>query len=324
MSSIKRILKLIIINPASILFYLGNGSFLKAKNVVQYYYIGLAFLAVSAIPFLLLGDLPPNDFSPIFVISWAHFFEYSAIVPSILFLFVISSLVAALFYRNRVARFMAFIGVLEFHAFISSFGQMDHLWYLWVYISFLFVFLPDVWDDKKHSLLERKKFLLLFWSAQAFVLLTYSLSGIWKVYEMISQILANQVHALMFESVALHIASWLPRLQSPSLLGAFFIEHPWVGWPFFIVIIYLQFFAFFVAFRPSLHRIWSVGLILFQVATFLTMNIIFLPSVLFLLLLFFNSPFRRKNTTWQDMLSDLPLFGWMFKLYLAKQREKFL
>ena len=144
------------------------------------------------------------------------------------------------------------------------------------------------------------------------------MSGLWKVYGAITQFLAGEMHALAFDAVALHIAYWLPRWQSPSLLGPFLIEHPWVGWPFFIAIIYLQFFAFWIAFRPNLHQLWGVGLVLFHVGVYVTMGIVFFHPILLLIFLFFDSPFKKPQTSWQEIVSDLPLWGWIWKILWRK------
>ena len=148
------------------------------------------------------------------------------------------------------------------------------------------------------------------------------MSGFGKVYGTLTQFYHGQMTAFSPDAFAYHIAFWLPRIQTETVLGPFLIAHPWVGWPLFVGNIYLQFFAITAAFRPSLQKLWAVGLIFFHIGTFVTMYISFMPPILLLLLLFFNSPFREKHTTWKSIVLDLPIFSILYRIFTPAENHQ--
>ncbi|MCH7883372.1 hypothetical protein IIA95_03075 [Patescibacteria group bacterium] len=292
--------------------------FEKAKNIVRYLYYFLAFQSLAMLKGLERNFPNEENFSPIWSIAWADFLNFNDTVNIVRFFFLVSAFIGAFFYRHRIGRIIVFLGIFQLHAFLSSFVSPDHNWYPWLYVSFLLIFLPDTRQKEKPLFKERKKFLLVFLSLQAAIFFIYTMAGVSKVYNAINQFLAGEVHAFAREAFALHIAHWLSATDSTSLLGPFIIQHPWIGWPFFIGSIYLQFFALWIIFKPSLHKLWAFGLILIHIGTYVTMDILFLSSSIFLLFLFFDSPFRKPNITWREITLDLPLFGWAFR-YLYKK-----
>lgn len=286
--------------------------FEKAKSIVQFFYYFLAF--ESLVVLHGGGNLAKDqEFSPVWAIAWTNFASADEANIIIRLFLLLSALVGAFFYRHRLARVIVFLGVWQMHALLSSFLRIDHHWYPWLYISFLLIFLPDVWIAKKSTLYERKKFLLVFFSVQVVTLLMYTMAGFGKLQGAYYQYIQGVTNAFDPAALALHIAYWLRANDTSSLLGSFFIRHPWLGWPLFIGTIYLQLFSLWAAFKPSLHKFWALGLILMHTGIYLTMNMLFLPISLLLLLFFFDSPFRKPHTSWREMVLDLPLFGWILR-----------
>lgn len=288
-------------------------AFLKARGIVQYYYYHLLFLAVLFLPW---WDpiTARKGFSPLWPIAWSGALTLPVTIEIVRLVFLGGALVGAFFYWHRLGRIAGLLGILQFHALESSFGQPNHQWYLWLYTAILFLFFSDVWGKTDRlSADTRKKFLTVFWGGQALVLLTYSLSGLGKLMGALQQLAAGQVNSFSPTALSLLIADWLPQMQARTVLGSVIIEHPWLGWPLYLGAWYFQLFALVAAFRPSIQKLWAVGLILFHIGTYLTMEIYFLPPVLLLLLLFFDSPFRSPHTTGKDVLTDLPLFGWALR-----------
>ena len=294
--------------------------FEKAKTIVQYFYY---FLAFQALVFANSGGryiTQSESFSPVWSISWAGFLSFTDVVYIIQLFFLISAFMGAFFYSYRVARILVFLAIFQVHALLSSFVQVDHHWYPWLYVSFLLIFLPDAFIKKEQSLEQRKKFLLVFFAVQVVAFLTYSMSGFGKVYDAVHQYLSGEVHAFAPKAFALHLAYWLRKTDSTTMLGPFFIKHYLIGWPLFVGAIYLQFFSIWAVFKPSLHKIWAFGLILMHIGIFITINILFVPGALLLLLFFFDSPFKKPDTTWRETILDLPLFGWVLKRIWPRPR----
>ncbi|MCP6719988.1 MAG: hypothetical protein KJI72_01500 [Patescibacteria group bacterium] len=293
-------------------FATGKRSLEKAKTITRFLYYFLAFRSLS----ILFGRgqyaSQEGNFSPIWSIKWAELLNFPDVINIIVFFFLISAFVGALFNQLRVGRVIAFLGVFQLHAFLSSFIQVDHQWYPWLYVTFLLIFLPDA-PAQEYSFEKRKKFLLVFFGAQAAIFTIYSMAGFGKTYGAIEQFLQGGVHAFAPEALALHIAHWLVANNSTSLVGSFIIAHPLVGWPFFVGSIYLLLFSLWAVFKPSLHRLWAFGLLLYHIGVYAAMNISFLGSPLLLLLLFFDSPFKKRGVKWKEIILDLPLFGWLLR-----------
>jgi len=280
----------------------------KAKKLVPFFYYFLFFIAFQKLEGLNYTiSQGQRGFLPRLPIFWADYFNYSTTTTLIIIFFVFSTLAGAYFYRNRIGRIFALLGILQYHAFLNSFGGPQHQLDHWLWVALILVFLPDIWGKKSHSSEGHKKFLVVFWGVQAFLLLTYSMSGIGKLHGAIEQYLQGQAHAFSFDVAALHITSLLTVMQETTILGPLIVNYPVLGWLPFLAVIYLEFFSFLVAFRPSLHKIWALALILFHIGTYLAMRAIFVAPSALLLIFFFNSPFRETGTQWRESLSDLPL-----------------
>lgn len=297
--------------------------FLQAQSLIRFYYFSLLYFSVVFFPqWWDVSTVAQTAISPLWPVSWMHLVGLPVAVYSIRLLFLGGALLAAFFPAQRLARILAFVGLLEFVSLYTSMWRLDVDWYVWVLTAFLLIFLPNGWKNPlKTSLSNRQKFLLVFWGCQAIVLLTYSMSALGKIYGSFLQFFLGQVHSFAPQAAALHIADRLLTTNATSVFGPFIINHPWVGWFFFVGAIYLMFFALFVSFRFSLQRIWGIALILYHVGAYLTMNIGFSAHILLIAILFLNSPFYAAGTTWRTILFDLPLFGWMMKFYVSK-REK--
>lgn len=270
-------------------------SFFRAETSVRYFYYILLYFGAINFQWWGASASGRQNFDALWSIFWAHNLDYSQAIIVVQYVFFGTACIAAIFYRYRFARFLAFIGISQFHGLESSFGQPNHQWYLFLFVSLIFIFLPDIWGKVKEITIEtKKKFLLVFWTAQAMVLLTYSMSGLGKFIGVFSQYINGEIHGLSVNAFAYQIANWLPKFQVSPPLGVYLIDHPFIGWPFYAGIHFIQFFAIFVAFRPSLQKFWVFSLILFHIGTYLTMGISFTPPIMLLILLFFNSPFLRS------------------------------
>jgi hypothetical protein len=289
----------------------------RAKSIVPFFYYFLLFIALLQL--LQLRHLAESlILAPRWPIFWADYMSFHAATTVILVFFAFSALTGAYFCRNRFGRIIAFLGILQFHALQASFGGPNHQWDLWLWVALILIFLPDIWEKTKQSSREGKKFLIVFWGAQAFLLLTYSMSGIGKLLHAALQYFQGEAHLFMFNSAAFHVYSWLNAMQATSLLGQLIIEHPLLGWFPFMFILYVQVFAFLVAFRPSLHRVWALALVLFHMGTYFGMNAEFFYQVPLLFIFLFASPFHEPGTSWRKMISDLPLVSCLLRRLHSK------
>jgi hypothetical protein len=146
------------------------------------------------------------------------------------------------------------------------------------------------------------------------------MSGWLKLVTVPVQLLRHEVCALAPEALARHVANLVLQNNSQPLLADWLVNHPLMSWPLYLGALYLEAFAVLVAFRPALHRVWGGGLILFHLGIGAGMNIWFTPPLFLLALLFLNSPFHQPQTTWRQVLWQLPGTE-LLRLALPKTKE---
>ncbi len=307
-------------NNLPFLRFIKNGDFDKAKGIIPFFYYILLYVAVSQllnINSMIQGGY--SNFSPRWPIFWAEYISYPTAVKIIIIFFVLTALFACFFHEQRWQRTLALLGVLQFTALNYSFG-FTHQWDLWVWIAFFFVVLPNVWGTEDLSPETREKFLTVFWGAQAFTLLIYSMSGMWKVLAAIQQFFNGEVSIFSPSAPALHIATQFIKESGSgvSVFGPFIIDHPIVAWFPLLAAVYLQFFSLWAAFKPNLHRLWAFGLVAFHIGVYLTLYVIQFNHIAIILLLLANSPFRDINARWSDIFYDLPVIGPLVRISISK------
>jgi len=287
----------------------------RALGIIPFLYFFLLFESFRiAANWKLASPLSESRFHPIWTIGWASYVSFDHVVALICGLFLVGMLIGSLFYMHRAARVIAFLALFEYHAFMSSFGAPEHNIVSFIYPLLFCIFLPDVWEKKETTFLERKTFLIGFIGIQTYLGLIYSLAGIGKVVRGIEQLISGQANFLSPDAFALHIAYWLPATGSDSLFGPYIVAHPLAGWPLFLGTLYFQVFTLWAIFKPSLHWIWGVFLVSFYILNFLIMNIFFVDVFFLIAALFLYSPFDAVQIRWKDRLADLPLFGPLFRL----------
>lgn len=261
-----------------------------AKTLVAYYYYIIPIVGFIEISNRL--NMRPLT-SPPWSLWWASGFDRTAFVNGSEIFFIAAAFVGIFFYRYRAARILVFLAFALIHALESSSGSVNHQLYNWVYTSFIFIFLPDIWDTPHED--ANKKFLLTVWWAQALVMLTYTMAGLNKVIVGLVQFFSGQINSFSPDAFAYHIAYWVPLLQVNAIFAPFIVEHPLLGYLPYLFVIVMQVSALYTVIRPRLQKIWAAFLVLFHIGTYLTMGISFFPVIPLLIVLFFNSPFLKAR-----------------------------
>lgn len=291
-----------------------NWSIILAQTIVRVFYF---FLLYSSIILFQQWDFTiqaKSQISFIPTIAWINLVSFPVALVIIKILFILTALLASLFPQSRALRILAFISVLEFVSLYFSILKLDVDWYTMILAAFMFIFLPDGWGNPaKFSTAGKQKFLLAFWGCQAIILLTYTMSGIGKLIGGFNQMMAGESFVFEPQAGALHVADRLIVTNSTSPIGPFVIDHYLLLWPLYLGTIYLLLFSFSVAFKPSLHRLWGLGIILFHIVNYLAINIGFNAHVFLLALLFLISPFSPAKMDLKTVLHDLPLLGIFIK-----------
>ena len=280
----------------------------EAWAIVRAYYLIHLLFAAQALSWIdrVRGSAPLL----LWPVGWMSLagIETSAIAVHIFA--IAAALFAALWPHVRVLRALSWLGFFEMLALRSSFGYVSHGWHAWLWVGLCFVFLPNrdpVEIESRRC--HRQSVLIVVWLAQALLLLFYSLTGGWKLVGAAVQAAQGESHSFSPDALAIQIARSLLMQGSTSTFGAFFIEHQLLGWPFYLLAIYIELFAFVVAFRPAIQRFWGICLSVFHIFIFLTFHLDFLSQFVLVALLFFRSPFAPPRSDWRDMLCAVPLFG---------------
>lgn len=292
--------------------FLRRESFFRAQALVTAFYAVLLFFALNQL-FSWQELLGTTSLEPRWPVFWLRFVDLRSGIALILWFHLLGGLVGVALSGYRWARILVFCSLLELLAFRFSFGSINHGDHLGLLLSFVLIFLPRGWSSSPAATRPvRAATLLVFSGCQALIMLTYSMSGLWKAGGVIQQALRGEVTYLAPSGLARQVAAKLLSDDSTSLLGPWLIEHYWVGWPMMLGALYLELFALWAAARPSLHRAFGLGLILLHVATHLTMGVGFPQNPLWLALFFVASPFQPPAISWREIVRDLPVFGrWM-------------
>jgi hypothetical protein len=297
--------------------------FAVAQTIIRCFYAFLLYLAISQFDDFDSFVARPV-FAPLWPVIWLPWMHSANAARGLLAFYTVGTLLAAIWPGPRWTRSLAALGFLEFVALKYSYGKVGHSLHLPLFVSGLLVFLPVGWDavnaraDAAGRRL-RQSTLLVFWTCQAAILLSYTMAGLGKVGGAAYQIAAGQPNAFLPSALAAHIAQRLLQTNSTSALGAWIIAHPGWTWPLMPLPIYLEFFSFWIAFRPPLQRLWAAALIVFHMATYFTMTISFPQSCFLLAIFFFPSPWPSGSNGWRKMFLNLPLVGDLTRLWLRRR-----
>jgi len=176
---------------------------------------------------------------------------------------------------------------------------------------FCFALIPKT-DAKNYQ----EKTILLFASAQFFLLTAYSLTGFWKLFWGVIEFFTKEVSLfspLSFRNVV------VVQFQhaEPTVLGTFFLEHYFIGWLLYLLIVYVEFFAVFIFFKPNLHRLWGVLLLMLHFGTYVLLNVNMFTAPFYIGILLLMSPFAT-STNFKTTLSAVPIFGKISPLFKSK------
>ena len=298
--------------------------FTVAQTLTRAFYAFLLYFAISQ-----FTELPPLldrvASAPLWPIAWLRWAGPASGPRTLLAFYLATNILGVFTAPWRAGRVLTFLGLLEYVAFKESFGKIGHSLHLPLLVAGVFILLPADWEwpAPRTNRRRRQETLLVFWLAQAVVLLSYTMSGAAKLAVAVFQLVTGQPNAFFPGGFSAIVAQRLLETHSTSLLGPWVIHHPILTWPALPAAICLEFFAFLAAFRPSLGRPVAALLILFHVGTYLTLTISFPQSCFLLAILFFPSPFEPDAFwSWQNRLLDLPFARNLYKTWQAARRTR--
>ena len=297
-------------------------SFDSAFWLVRAYYAVMLLFAYQEMGTIWKLMQTGGSFTPLWPIAWASDIETTGLV--ILYGLIGAALLAVALPDRRWPRILVFLAFLSASAFRSSFGlgSINHGNHYWLWTGFCFCFLPSGGRaELGSSLAGRHRYLLVFSFAQGLILLFYTMSGFWKAAAGVEALILGRIGTFHPEALATIVAAKMIQLDRPTLLGPWLTENAWAGWPVYLFVVYIELFALWVWFRPSLHRLFGLALACFHIGTFLLLGISFPKHVLILTILLIWSPFLPDRLDLGDVLISLPVVG---RLFGARARRRAL
>ena len=124
-----------------------------------------------------------RELDSLWPVAWAPAVGVELSVHAIMATLLVGALCGAVLPHRWPARLAAFAGFFLYVALENSFGKINHAAHVWLLCAFMLVFLPDATRGAAAvSRVSRQRYLNAFWSAQALMLLTYSMAGGWPVF----------------------------------------------------------------------------------------------------------------------------------------------
>lgn len=281
--------------------------FAIAQTTIRAFYAFALFFLANTVLSEVAKLAPHPPVSPLWPLAWLNAVNPTPGLRALGAGAAVALAAAALLPGWRPTRIAAWLALLEFAALKNSYGKIGHSLHLSIWVAFILIALPSGWT-RGATRAVRQRTLLIFWTCQAAILLSYTMSGIGKVGGAIYQTALGQPSALTPGGVGAHIAERLLQTHSQSGLGAWLVAHPYLAWPLMPGSILVELFAFWAAFRPALQRPWAAALILLHLGIYLAMTINFPQNCFLLALFFFQSPFEPIGVTLAHRVEALP-FG---------------
>ena len=228
--------------PAGEFWRRQRSALVQAALLVRVFYLCQFFIQLQLYP-NWDSWLATKDLRLLWPVAWFAWTGTRLGVAVVVFGSMFASLLAAAFPRLRFCRAVAAIAILGFGGFFNSFGTINHGWHAWIWTSAIFVFLPDGPADALACCTSSaQRYLRVFWAAQFAILMTYSMSGAFKVAAGVVQLAQGQSNTFSPDALARHIAYRL--LEGTHLgdymLGPYLIRHPYVGWPIYLLGLYIE------------------------------------------------------------------------------------
>ncbi len=283
--------------------------------LARFYYLFVAFLMnTSQRPSRALAKGDPND--PLWPIALLNdlmgtgWVEKASGMPFLPAVCSIAGLLAVVFPGMMLGRLAVFAYLFVVVALQNSYDSINHGSHWILYIGFTMLFLPPAANrPDRMSRRDAMDCIMVFWFAQSLTLLTYFLSGFWKIYGSRLELLASDGFVRILLDRAMTDTGPVPPLL-PILA-----TQDWLSQMLFLGVIYVQISSAIVFFRPHLHKTWGIFLILFHVGTLWAMNIGFATSWFLLGLFMVFSPFAPRRFSWSALAQSLPLVGIPFRVF---------
>lgn len=287
-----------------------TSSAIEFLRLARVYYLFSAFFIVTRRFDPLHNSTPTDNLWPIDLVKdLTGTYVLDNMSTTVAFGASTSALLAVFFPRILLWRLGVFLYFFYVDALLNSYGFPGYATRIHVFISFTLLFLPSIGNVKNVSRRNVLACLAVFWFTQSLLLLTYVISGFWKIWDSGMEIFAVDGLTRIFISRALSDTTDIPLLLP--------IITPYVGLTHLIhlTIIYVEMSALFVVSRPHLHRPYGIVLVLFHFGTDWILNVRFPTNILVVGLFLVLSPMAPKRFSLIGFIQSLPVVGIPFRAW---------
>lgn len=292
--------------PRDSLFTDVERSFVQAQVIVRCFYAAMLYVSLNQLQrWQLFEQLAPADI--LWPVAWVSLLPWQSALYLILGLFVAGAAAALVFTERRWARVLAFVGCLEFYALYYSFNDISHRDHVFVLVAFMLILLIRVPRDYQTEA-AKQTYLLSFFGAQAIIFLTYTMAGLTKLLISAKSFMNGGLTSFHPQTLANTVAA-VNWEDNKTLLGPLFIEYSEIGPLLLTTVIFAELFAFYVAFRPSLHRLYGIFMVGLHIGIAAAIGLFFNTQVLAVGLFLIASPFVPDTFRFWKTVHDLPMIG---------------
>ena len=296
-------------------------SYARAILIVRMYYVVSAYWVLAAVS-LWPQYQQSKATDPLWPAHW--WFEHVSLRTGVNLIFcayLVASLVVVLLPQRRLARAAYALALLEYLAFVNTPDKINGDLQMWLFVAIILVLLPrGPWTEPRR-VADRQYFLTVIWTATLVVLFFYSLSGAWKVHDAVFALAHGRNSGLNPSGFSFIVGQRILETNQNTVLGLFFTRNELPGWALFVGTMYLESASVIIAFRPRLHRVWGVALILFHLGTQLVMGFTFPQNIVLVGLLLVCSPFAPDRIDFKAAFLDLPVVHFIARRLTALHRQ---
>lgn len=285
----------------------------------RFYYLFLAFnIGTSGLQFAraYMGRPPTAPLWPIDAVQWltgSGWFAHDRVATVVGLLFAIA---AAGFPRFLLWRLGSFAYLLAHVALANSYGAINHGSHVMLFVGFALLFLPRRDQGSRMARKNVLSCLTVLWFAQGLILLSYTLSGFWKLWHSRFEVFSTDAMSRILLDRALLEADNIP------ILLPFVAHRDWLAQSMWWMTLYIEIFALLVVFRPHLHRLFGAVLMLFHITSDWLMNISFSLNIVMLGLFLLLSPLAPDRFSLSGTVRSLPIVGIPFRILKRRQQSQ--
>lgn len=269
---------------------IGTQTVERIYTIVRYSY--LFFLLITVIRFNNIEDIQnATVIEPLWPVFWVNAIGFRIVLNWCMLFMFVSFLATSIYYKNLWLRISSFLLFFIYTALIHSFGKISHIYHLLVVVLLFFIFLPKENDKER-----KEKSVLLIASLQFFVLLTYTATGIWKLYAGVMQLSKGEVSIFSTKAMGNIISNQFAiNNQDLPYFTELLINSPLLTSLLLWGAIVVECIAVFTFFKVRWHRPLGILLICMHAGIALVLDVNFYVAPFLLGLLFVFSPFIKES-----------------------------